>query len=38
MGQNQSLEGGLIEERSNGPGVAPDMNERIAAGFTKSKD
>ena len=36
MGQNHHLYAALKEERENGPGVAPDMQERIAAGFKKS--
>lgn len=35
MGQNSMLDDGLKEERENGPGVASDMAERIAAGFKK---
>lgn len=35
MGQNSLLDEGLIEERENGPGVAADMADRIAAGFKK---
>ena len=33
--QNHFLNDGLIEERENGPGVAPDMNDRIKAGFKR---
>ena len=36
MGLNKSLQDGLLEERLNSPGRAPDMEERIAAGFKKS--
>jgi enoyl-CoA hydratase len=35
VGQNRFLNDGLIEERENGPGVAPDMNDRIKAGFKR---
>ena len=35
VGQNHFLNDGLIEERENGPGVAPDMNDRIKAGFKR---
>ena len=35
MGQNNMLDEALREERENGPGTAPDMLERIAAGFKK---
>lgn len=35
MGQNSLLDDGLREERENGPGVAADMQERIASGFKK---
>ena len=35
MGQNNPLDAALKEERENGPGVAADMNERIASGFKK---
>jgi len=35
VGQNNFLNDGLIEERENGPGVAPDMNDRIKAGFKR---
>ena len=37
MGQNEPLFKGLIEERENGPGVSPDMAERIQAGFGGSR-
>ena len=35
VGQNHFLNDGLIEERENGPGVAPDMNDRLSAGFKR---
>ena len=35
MGLNKPLAEALREERENGPGVASDMQERIAAGFKK---
>lgn len=35
VGQNHFLNDGLIEERENGPGVAPDMNDRLNAGFKR---
>jgi len=35
VGQNHFLNDGLIEERENGPGVAPDMNDRLKAGFKR---
>jgi len=35
VGQNNFLNDGLIEERENGPGVAPDMNDRLKAGFKR---
>jgi enoyl-CoA hydratase/carnithine racemase len=35
MGQNSLLDEGLKNEREDGPGTAPDMAERIAAGFKK---
>ena len=35
FGQNHFLNDGLIEERENGPGVAPDMNDRLKAGFKR---
>lgn len=35
MGQNNPLDTALVTEREDGPGVAPDMAERIAAGFKK---
>jgi len=35
VGQNHFLNDGLIEERENGPGVAPDMNDRIKACFKR---
>ncbi len=37
MGQNSFLDAGLTNERENGPGTAPDMAERIKAGFGKQK-
>ena len=33
MGQNNLLDDGLRTEREDGPGTAPDMQERISAGF-----
>ncbi len=36
MGQNHLRDEALVNEREHGPGVAPDMQERIAAGFKKS--
>ena len=35
VGQNNPLDEGLKHERERGPGVAPDMQERIQAGFKK---
>ena len=35
VGQNHFLNDGLVEERENGPGVAPDMNDRLKAGFKR---
>ena len=35
VGQNNFLNDGLIEVRENGPGVAPDMNDRLKAGFKR---
>ena len=35
VGQNHFLNDCLIEERENGPGVAPDMNDRLKAGFKR---
>lgn len=37
MGQNNLLDAALTNERENGPGTAPDMAERIKAGFGKKK-
>ena len=35
VGQNHFLNDGLVEERENGPGVAPDMNDSLKAGFKR---
>ena len=35
VGQNHFLNDGLVEERENGPGVAPDMNDRLKTGFKR---